>query len=139
MANLSTYLTFNGNCRDAMTFYHQCLGGEITLQTFGEAPMDSPPGSENLVMHASITSGDMVLMASDGMPGTPVTQGTNFSININCDSQEQQDAYWSKLTAGGQITMPLDNTFWGARFGMLVDKFGIAWMLNFETANQNSN
>ena len=81
-------------------------------------------------MHALLKKGDSCIMASDPMPGMPVHQGSNFFININCDTRDEQDTYWNALSAGGTVTMPLADQFWGARFGMLTDKFGIGWMFN---------
>lgn len=127
------YLTFEGNCREAMTFYHSCLGGKLDIMPFEGAPMELPPGSEKLVMHANIMEGDFVLMASDTMPGQPVVKGNNVSLSLNCTSKEQMDKLFKSLSAGGQVTMPCEDTFWGAYFGMFTDKFGMHWMLNYDT------
>ena len=91
-----------------------------------------PPGSENRVMHARITKGSAVLMASDSMPGHPFSQGTNFSVNIDCDTTDELDRYFTAMSEGGRVNMPPQDTFWGARFGMLTDKFGVNWMFNCE-------
>ena len=136
MKAFQVYLNFDGNCRDAMTFYQQALGAELDVQTFGDAPMDMPPGSENRVMHARLTRGDAVLMASDSMPGQPFSQGTNFSVNIDCDTTEELDRYYAALAQGGQAGMEPQDTFWGARFGMLTDKFGVNWMFNCQLEKQ---
>jgi PhnB protein len=84
------------------------------------------------IMHARLTKGSIVLMASDSMPGMPFVQGTNFSVSIQCESREEIDRLFAALSEGGQVAMPLDDAFWGARFGMFKDRFGIHWMLNFE-------
>lgn len=128
---LSPYLCFNGNCREAMEFYRDSIGGKIlSLQTFGDAPMDSTPEQKNLVMHSEFKADAVYFMASDAMPGQPVTSGSNVTLSINFTKLAEQEAVFSKLSAGGTIIMPLQETFWGAKFGMFTDKFGIQWMLN---------
>ena len=129
---LSTYLTFNGNCREAMTFYEKCLGGELKLMTFGDSPMDVPSGAKERIMHAALMNGDNILMASDTMPGMPFQTGNNFSISLNCKTQIETERLFSVLAEDGKITMPLQETFWAERFGMVTDKFGINWMFNLE-------
>lgn len=129
---LNPYLTFAGNAREAMTFYKECLGGELEIMPFEGAPMELPAGSENLVMHATLVRPGIVLMASDTMPGQSYISGTNVSLSINCESRSQADAFFGKLGTGGTITMPMENTFWGAYFGMITDKFGIHWMFNYD-------
>lgn len=129
---LNAYLTFNGNCREAMTTYHQILGGELNIMDFASMPGETAPGTENLVMHANIVRENLVLMASDGMPDQPATVGNNISLSINCESRSQADEFFNKLANGGKITMPMENTFWGAYFGMVTDKFGINWMFNYD-------
>lgn len=133
---LVPYLTFNGNGREAMTFYQQCLGGELQLSTFGDSPMAAqlPAEAQQLVMHASLTNGPLVLMASDANPqfGGQVTTGTAVTLSLNCTSREQIADWFGKLSDGGQVTMPLEDTFWNATFGMFTDKFGMPWMLNFD-------
>lgn len=132
MQNLNPYLTFNGNCREAMTFYHGVLGGDIFMQTFGDSPMEVSDKEKDQVMHSSITSGSIVIMASDSMPDHPVKIGGNVSLSINCTSREEVEKLYNALTLGGQATMPLQDTFWGAYFGMLTDKFGVQWMFNYD-------
>ena len=90
------------------------------------------PGGEDRVLHARLTKGSVVLMASDSQPGMPVTVGNNVWLSVDCESEGEQDRMFSALSEGGQVVMPLDKTFWGARFGMLKDKFGLGWMFNLE-------
>ncbi|MBD1210342.1 MAG: VOC family protein [Ignavibacteria bacterium] len=132
MKNLNVYLTFAGTCKDALALYKEALGGEIvSLQTFGEAPTPNiPDDKKNNVMHAEFRAGDIYFMASDSMPEQPVILGNAVTLSISLDSLEEQESIFSKLSDGGAVTMPLQDTFWGARFGMLTDKFGINWMLN---------
>jgi PhnB protein len=133
MKQINVYLTFDGNCREAMTFYAEALGAEITFHSFKDMPQ-CPGGAEDRIMHASVAKGAAVLMASDTMPGMPFTAGNNFSISVNSESAEEVDKLVAALGAGGKITMPPQDMFWGAYFGMLTDKFGLQWMFNFDKA-----
>lgn len=127
------YIHFKDNCLEAMTFYHECLGGEISVMKVGDSPMkDQMPGMDNMVMHSQITSGEWAIMASDWCAPTTYDPGNNFSVMIECADEASQTALYEKLSQGGTQSMPLSDTFWGARFGMLKDRFGIDWMLNFE-------
>ena len=137
MKAIVTYLNFNGNCREAMKFYQRCLGGELSIMPFSEAPGDFPKEAKDRVMHARVTKdGTTLLMASDNMPGSNFVQGTNFSISIDCQSTEETDRLFNAFSENGKITMPLQDAFWGARFGILRDQFGINWMFNFEKPKQ---
>ena len=131
MNQINAYLTFDGNCREAMTFYAEAMGAEIHIMTFGDMPQ-CPQGANDRVMHARIDKGAAVLMASDSMPGTPFTAGNNFSISVNCDDTAEVDRLFSALGAGGAGTMPPQDMFWGAYFAMVTDKFGLQWMFNFD-------
>jgi len=126
------YLNFDGNCREAMTFYKKCLAAELYLLPFSEAPFDSPPDAKDKIMHASLTKERTLLMASDTMPGMNVQQGNNFSLNITCESLPEIESLFAALGEKGEVTMPLQETFWAARFGVLKDQFGISWIFNFE-------
>ncbi|MBK0402121.1 VOC family protein [Adhaeribacter sp. BT258] len=132
MAHLTPYLAFNGNCREAMEFYKTVFGGELQIQTFGQAPVNASEADKSRVMHAQLSSGNFMLMASDGMPDRPVKFGDSVSLSVHTQSKDETDALFKKLSEGGTITMPLENTFWGAYFGMLIDKFGIHWLFNFQ-------
>jgi PhnB protein len=132
MAQISPYLTFNGNCAEAMNFYKEVFGGELMMQTFGQAPMESSEECKDRIMHAQLTSGELILMASDSMPEHPITAGSNVTLSVQSKSKEEQEKYFNKLAESGQVTMPLADTFWGAYFGMLTDKFGMHWMFNTE-------
>jgi PhnB protein len=137
MKSFNPYLNFDGNTRDAMTFYQECLGGELAISTFGDMKASGPPGTENRVMHARLAAGPATIMASDTMPGMPFVVGNNFQINIDCESVDEIERVFAAFGAGGKVTMPLQDQFWGARFGMLVDKFGVQWMFNCELAKQS--
>ena len=134
---LNVYLTFNGNCREAFDFYRSIFGGEfMAVQTFGEGPPDMqvPDNIKDRVMHVSLPVGSSTLMGSDSFTDEPAPAG--FSIAVNPDSREQCDTLFAKLSANGEVTMELQETFWGAYFGTCKDKFGINWMLNHELAQQ---
>ena len=131
MKTLNFYLTFAGNCEEAINFYHKIFGGEIvTKQTFGESPVPSEENWKNKIMHVHYKSDGIELMASDAMPGQPVNAGSNISLSLNFSDETEQNKIFSALSEGGNVIMPLEDQFWGARFGMVTDKFGFHWMLN---------
>ncbi|MDB4878478.1 MAG: hypothetical protein JWM41_4924 [Gemmatimonadetes bacterium] len=126
------YLNFDGNTAEAMKFYQKCTGGELDIQTFADVKAPTPPGAENRVMHARLTKGSAVLMASDTPPGKTWTPGDNIWVNCDCDSVDEIEKVFAAFTEGGTVVMPLEDQFWGARFGMISDKFGVNWMFNCE-------
>jgi PhnB protein len=132
MGQLHIYLNFPGNCREAMTFYQQCLGGELNLITHEGSPMADqlPEAARKSILHANLVNGPLTLLASDGMG--EVTNGNSVNLSLDCVSEAEIDELFPKLAAGGQVTMPLGDQFWGAKFGMLTDKFGIHWLLNYD-------
>jgi PhnB protein len=132
MKGITTYLIFNGNCGEAMKFYAKCLDAKLDLMRFSDAPMDSPKEAKDRIMHAHLQRGSSAIMASDTMPGMPHQDGNNFSIAIGCETVSEIDKLFSALSEKGKVTMPLQETFWAPRFGMLTDQFGINWMLNLE-------
>jgi PhnB protein len=133
MPQLNVYLHFGGDCRAAMTFYKECLGGELKLMSVGDSPMAAqmPPAAKNNVLHGLLTSGNMTIMASDWMSPGSMTKGNNISLSISCASTKEADALYARLSAGGTASHPLKDEFFGY-FGDLKDKFGITWMLNYE-------
>lgn len=140
MTTINPYLTFNGNCEDAFNFYKSIFGGEFTIidkfKNMPENPEFPIPESEKeKIMHVSLPiSKETSLMGSDSSEafGKASVEGNNFSISINTDSVEEVTRIYNKLSEGGIVKMPLDKTFWGAYFGMFIDKFGIHWMVNCE-------
>lgn len=140
MATVNVYLNFNGNCEAAFTFYKSVFGGEFAyIGKFKDMPAQGDnackPEDENKIMHVSLpVSQETILMGSDIMEGygPPFVAGTNFSVSINANSQEEADNLFKGLSEGGHVVMPLADTFWGAYFGMFVDKFGINWMVNYD-------
>jgi PhnB protein len=134
MAQINSYLTFNGNCREAMTYYQSCLGGELMLQTVGESPLSEkmPKKMKDCILHGTLTKNDLVLMGSDMVPTSGLTKGNSVSLCIDCDSEEEIKSLYKALSKGGYSDHPLEVTFWGALFGDLTDKFGNHWLLNFK-------
>lgn len=133
MKEANTYLTFDGNCREAMQFYASCLGAELQLVRIGDEPgaaAHAPKEAHDRIMHARLAKAPLVLMASDSMPGGAFRQGNNFSIALHCDTAQEADKLFAALGENGKVTMPLQETFWAARFGMITDQFGINWMFN---------
>jgi len=128
------YLFFDGRCEEAIEFYRRALKAEVTmLMRYKESPDAPPPGtippgSENKVMHASLRIGDSVVMASDGnCAGKPSFQG--FSLSITVTNEAEAERTFAALADGGSVQMPLGKTFFSPRFGMVTDRFGVAWMV----------
>lgn len=134
MTSINSYLTFNGNCREAMNFYKDCLGGELFLQTIGESPISDkmPQTMKDCILHSTLTKGDILIMASDMVGDNGLTIGNSVSLMLNCESEEEIRVYYEKLSACGTPTHPLENSFWGALFGDLVDKYGNQWLLHYD-------
>ncbi|MEO8236312.1 MAG: VOC family protein [Flavobacterium sp.] len=140
MATVNPYLIFNGNCEEAFLFYKSVFGGEFPyMGKFSDMPGDenTPKLSEadaNRVMHVTLPIGkETMLMGSDSNTASgDVKFGHNISISINADNTEEADKLFNGLSSGGNISMPMTKTFWGAYFGMFTDKFGIDWMVNFD-------
>jgi PhnB protein len=137
MVTVNPYLTFNGNCEAAFDFYKKVFGGEFqTLSRFKDMPpmpgMEIPADLMNRIMHVSLPiSKESILMASDANPAMgEVKMGQNISLSVNTENKEEADRIFSALASGGKITLPMGNMFWGAYFGMLIDPFGIIWMVN---------
>jgi PhnB protein len=131
---LNPYLFFDGQCEAAFKFYEKCLGGKITAMLVHEgtpAAEHVPPEHRNKIMHARLVVGDQVLMGSDAPPDhRQKPQG--FSVTLGIDKPADAERIFHALAEGGNVTMPIAETFWANRFGMLVDKFGTPWMINCE-------
>lgn len=128
------YLFFDGRCEEAIAFYRDVLGAEVTmLMRFRESPDPPPPGAmppgcEDKVMHANLAFGDTQVMVSDGnCRGAPGFQG--FALSVSLPTVAEVERVFGALAAGGQVQMPLEKTFWSPRFGMLADRFGVSWMV----------
>ncbi|VVO96958.1 VOC family protein [Pseudomonas fluorescens] len=132
---INPYLIFNGNCKAAFTFYAQSLPGEIeAMMTFGETPAGEhvPKDLHNLIIHTRLVVGDQAIMGSDTTPDRPVDDMAGFSVSLNVDSIAEAERVFTALSEDGTVQMALEQTFWAARFGILVDRFGVSWMVNCE-------
>jgi|SRR5262245_29184533 len=129
-SRLNPYISFDGNAREAMEFYQQVLGGSLNLNTFGEFGAPDGPGADK-IMHAQLESpSGYTLMASDTPPGMEYKPGDNISISLSGDDAGELHGYWDQLASKGTVTMPLEKQAWGDEFGMVLDQFGITWMVN---------
>ncbi len=123
---------FSGNAEEALNFYKDALNGEIkAISRYGEAPTDTPDENSDKIMHAIFLFNDNEIMVSDSMQDKQATD-SNIHLSVDVPDEDQLQPVFDKLSEGGNITMPLQNTFWGARFGMFTDKFGVKWMFNHD-------
>ena len=134
---LNPYLTFNGQCEAAFKFYERCLGGKIVAMM----PHEGTPAAEhvpaewrNKILHARLTVGDQVVMGSDAPPGR-YEEPKGFSVSVQIKDPAEAERIFHALAENGKVQMPIQQTFWAARFGMLMDQFGIPWMINCEQAS----
>jgi PhnB protein len=128
---IDTYLFFDGQCAEAFRFYERVLGGRIEfMQTTGESPMadQTPPDQHDTILHVHLTVGDQVLMGSDAPP-PHFEKPQGFSVSVNVEEPAEAERIFDALAEGGQVRMPMEKTFWAARFGMCVDRFGTPWMV----------
>ena len=127
---LNPYISFDGTAREAMESYRDAFGGELTVNTFGDFGQ-APPGFEDKVMHSQLaTPSGFTLMASDTPPGMEHQPGGAISISLSGEDEGELRGYWDKLSEGGQVTLALEKQMWGDVFGMVVDRFGVTWMVN---------
>jgi PhnB protein len=134
--SLNPYLNFDGTAEKAIKHYENALGAKVEgeIMRFAEVPgMEFPPEYRNRVMHAMLKIGGGVVMISDCPPGAPLAHGNRCSVTLHLDDVAETNRLFNALAKDGKVTMALDNTFWGAYFGMLEDAFGIQWMFNCET------
>ena len=129
-SRLNPYINFADTARQALEFYRGVFGGELALSTFGESGMADGPAADK-IMHGQLeTPAGYTLMASDAPPGMDVTGGTNISVSLSGDDGDELRRYFTALSEGGTVTVPLEKQMWGDEFGMCVDPFGVAWMVN---------
>jgi len=133
MKSIHAYLTFNGNCREAMMFYQKCLGGELSFQTVGESPLSEkmPARMKNLILHSTLMNDGLILMGSDMTSEQGLLKGNAVSLVLNCKSEKEIRICYKKLSKSGEQTHPIENTFWNALSGELADKYGHNWMLYY--------
>jgi PhnB protein len=131
-SKLNPYISFEGNAREAMEFYKTVFGGKLDLSTFGEAGMTDHGVKPDQIMHASLVADNgITLMASDSATGMrEYVAGTNMSVSLSGDNEEELTGYFNKLAEGGKVEQPLTKAPWGDTFGMCIDKFGVFWMVN---------
>ncbi len=136
MATINPYLTFNGNCEKAFEFYKSVFGGEFPFMgRYKDTPSEyeMPESEADKIMHVSLPIGNgTILMGSDAMDSHRVNVGNNISISLNVESDEEAHRLFNGLSEGGNVTMPLEKTFWAELFGMFTDRYGINWMVNYE-------
>jgi PhnB protein len=134
---LNPYISFRDSAKDAMAFYHSVFGGELTSSTFGEFQVSDDPSESDRIMHSMLVSPNgLVLMASDTPNRMEFNPGTNITVSLSGEASDDAElrGYWEKLSAGGDIMMPLETAPWGDSFGQLVDQFGIGWLINIAGA-----
>ena len=136
MTPITPYLTFNGNCREAMEFYQSCMGGELKLTCIKDMPpgIACPEGMEDHVMHSELQGDGFLFMATDMVAPGGFKAGNNFSMCMQCNSEEELKGLFGKIMEGGQVAEEPKVQFWGDIMGFGVDRFGIAWMLNCPVA-----
>ena len=135
---MNPYLSFNGRCEEAFNFYQQCLGGEIgAIFRYAGTPMSGevPADWQEKIMHGSITIGEQVLMAADVAPER-YEEPKGFSLSLQIKSTAEAERIFRELSSNGRVVVPLEKTFWAALFGVLVDPFGISWLINCEEPDQ---
>jgi len=140
MNKLITYLTFNGNCREAMNFYKKCLGGELYLQTIAESPMADkfPEYMKNYVLHSILQRDEVLLMATDMVADEGLKRGNAISICVECTTMSDFKRLYSELCEDAESSQPAEKTFWDGWFAELIDKYGNHWLLNFNEKNKKT-
>ncbi len=131
---INPYIGFNGQCRQAMTFYQECLGGgELNFMPVEGSPIEAqcPPAMRTHIMHSTLTKGPLVIMATDMVGPGGYVKGNMIAISVNCSSEQEINDLYGKFGQGGEIIDPLSVKFWGGMFGVLNDKYGVTWMFNY--------
>jgi PhnB protein len=131
VTRLNPYLGFRDTAKKAMDFYQSVFGGDLTSSTFGEFHASEDPAEQDKIMHSTLTTANgFTLMASDTPNSMDYTPGTNYSVSLSGEDEDELRGYWDKLASGGTVTMPLEKAPWGDSFGMLNDQFGVTWLVN---------
>lgn len=134
MIQINPYIGFGGRCREAMTFYKDCLGGELTLQTVAETPIagQCPAGMQDQVMHSMLMRDGVILLMGTDMAMEAAVEGNTMMVTANCSSEAEIDTLYAALGKGGKILDDLKMQWWGGKFGMVMDRFGTRWALNWQ-------
>lgn len=132
MAKITPYIKFAGNCREALKFYQQCLGGELNLQRISESPMAvrTPAGKAGQILHGSLISRNITILAAD-MKTETIIAGNNVQLCLDCESAQELESSFNNLSSEGAVITPLHQTFRGNSYGEFTDRFGVSWILNF--------
>lgn len=132
MTQVHAYIHFNGQCREALAFYQQCLGGELNLQKISESPMAAqmPSQKSGHILHGSLVSNAIVIMGSD-ISSAHFIQGNNINLCLQCSSREEMEKYFEALSKAGTVKTPVHQTFRGASYGECTDRYGINWIINY--------
>jgi len=129
-SRLNPYITFAGDARDALEFYRDVFGGTLAVNTFGEYGDPTAPNAGQIMHGLLETDAGFTLMAADNPPGEEHRPGNTMSVSLSGDDDQELRGYWSRLSDGAAVTVPLDKQMWGDVFGMCTDRFGISWMVN---------
>jgi PhnB protein len=134
---INPYLTFNGNCREAMSFYQQCFGGELYFQTIGDSPISErmPARMKNCILHAELRMDKLVIMGTDMVNESGLLKGNAVTLMLQFENDKEIWTCYHQLSKGGNRTYPLALTFWGVLLGGLTDKFGYHWLLTVKNSN----
>ncbi|WPP53031.1 VOC family protein [Catalinimonas niigatensis] len=133
--NLNPYLFFDANCREAMQFYQNIFGGELTVQTFGELDKSTPEDLKDRVMHANLMGGEVEFFASDAMDSSPLGSG-KISMTLHGSDEEKLRKMFEQLSEGGKVNQALERQVWGDIYGDLIDKYDVNWMVNIGTEKE---
>jgi PhnB protein len=130
---ITPYIMFQGNARQALEFYKEVFDGELSdLRTYAETGHDKSPEAADMLIHGRFKKGDLFFMVSDAFPGNPITVGSNISLTLDFESEEEIQKIYGALRENGQVYMELQDTFWGAKYAKVIDQFGIIWDLNYQ-------
>ena len=133
MTGITPHITFQGNCEEVLNYYQEKFSGEISkLNRYKGSPVEVPEDYQNKIMHAEFRFGSNMFIAADMMPGAEYIHGNNIQFSVDCKGIDEAKQYFDSLAQDGKVLMEMQETFWGALFGMLEDKYGFQWMFNIE-------
>ena len=135
--SLDPYLNFRDNTREAMEFYHQVFGGKLDMNTFKDFGASQDPAEDDLIMHSQLEADEITFMASDTPSHMEYAPGSNFSMSLSGEDEARLRGYFDHLQEGGTVLQPLEKASWGDTFGMLIDRFGIRWLVNVSAPHEH--